>query len=144
MLFTWWLFLYLFIVIPWQYVYPVEAVYGRSFDLLYVAEELVLAAGLILVWRRSRGAWRRLYFHLFGPRCSIASLRYMASEAIDLHLYYTGSLFDVPLVAGMAWFVRIGFLPREASTEISSRKYPGAATESGKLDWPWWLCSLLR
>jgi hypothetical protein len=41
LLLTWWLFLYLFIVIPWQYVHPVESVYGRSFDLLYVSEELV-------------------------------------------------------------------------------------------------------
>ena len=59
LLLTWWLFLYLFVVIPWQYVHPAEAVYGRSFDLLYVCEELVLTAGLLLVWRRSRGAWRR-------------------------------------------------------------------------------------
>jgi len=44
----------------------------------------------------------------------LASL--VASEAIDLHVYYTGSLYDVPLVAAMAWFVRIGFLPREEQT----------------------------
>src|SRR5438445_3534714 len=55
LLLTWWLFLYRFIVIPWQCLHPVEAVYGRTFDLLYVCEELVLAAGLVLVWRRSRG-----------------------------------------------------------------------------------------
>ena len=48
----------------------------------------------------------------------VASL--MASEAIDLHLYYTGSLFDVPLVAAMAWFMRIGFLPYEATDEDSA------------------------
>jgi hypothetical protein len=66
LLLTWWLFLYLFVVIPWQYVVFSEAVYGRSFDLLYVSEELVLAGGLLLVWRRSRGAWRRIYFHLFA------------------------------------------------------------------------------
>jgi hypothetical protein len=35
LLLTWWLYLYLFIVIPWQYVSPNEAAYGRSFDLLY-------------------------------------------------------------------------------------------------------------
>ena len=44
----------------------------------------------------------------------LASLSYcvaslVASEAIDLHLYYTGSIFDVPLVAAMAWFVRSVF-----------------------------------
>jgi diguanylate cyclase (GGDEF)-like protein len=115
LLFTWWLYLYLFVVIPWQYVHPIESVYGRSFDLLYVSEELVLAAGLLLVWRRSRGAWRRLYFHLFGATLVYCCASLMASEAIDLHLYYTGSLFDVPLVAGMAWFVRMGLLPREGA-----------------------------
>src|SRR5262249_44291377 len=77
-------------------------------------EQLVLVGGLFLVWRRSRGVWRGVYFHLFGASLlySVASLA--ASEAIDLHLYYTGSLFDVPLVASMAWFARIGFLASEA------------------------------
>ena len=113
LLLTWWLFLYLFVVIPWQYVHLVESVYGRSFDLLYVSEELVLAGGLVLVWRRSHGAWRRIYFQLFAATLLYCVASLVASEAIDLHLYYTGSLFDVPLVAAMAWFVRIGFLPRE-------------------------------
>ena len=117
LLLTWWLFLYLFVVIPWQYVHPVESVYGRSFDLLYVCEELVLAAGLIAVWRRSRGEWRNIYFHFFVVTLAYCVASLMASEAIDLHIYYTGSLFDVPLIAGMLWFVRIGFLPRETATE---------------------------
>jgi diguanylate cyclase (GGDEF)-like protein len=113
LLLTWWLFLYLFVVIPWQYVHPVESLYGRSFDLLYVSEELVLAGGLLLVWRRSRGTWRSIYFHLCGATLVYCVASLVASEAIDLHLYYTGSLFDVPLVAGMVWFVRVGFLARE-------------------------------
>jgi len=117
LLLTWWLFLYLFIVIPWQYVHPVEEIYGRSFDLLYVCEELVLTAGLVMVWRRSRGAWRTIYFHLFGASLFYCVASLVASEAIDLHLYYTGSLFDVPLVAGMLWFVRVGFLSREITCE---------------------------
>ena len=122
LLFTWWLFLYLFVVIPWQYVHPVESVYGRSFDLLYVSEELVLATGLLLVWRRSRGMWRSIYLHLFGATLLYCVASLVASEAIDLHLYHTGSLFDVPLVGSMAWFVRIGFLAREAAAQN-----PGAA-----------------
>src|SRR5215471_18232957 len=44
----------------------------------------------------------------------------LASEAIDLHLYYTGSLYDVPLVASMAWFVRIGFLSSSGDFEVPS------------------------
>jgi diguanylate cyclase (GGDEF)-like protein len=117
LLLAWWLFLYLFVVIPWQYVHPVESLYGRSFDLLYVSEELVLAAGLILVWRRSRGAWRGIYFHLFLATLIYCVASLIASEAIDLHIYFTGSLFDVPLVAGMVWFLRIGFLSGESESE---------------------------
>jgi len=117
LLFTWWMFLYLFVVIPWQYVHPVESIYGRSFDLLYVSEELVLAVALVLVRRRSRGLWRRIYGHLFAATVVYCVASLVASEAIDLHVYYTGSLFDVPLVAAMAWFVRIGFLSREASKQ---------------------------
>ncbi len=124
LLLTWWLFLYLFIVIPWQYVHPSEALYGRSFDLLYVSEELVLAGGLFLVWRRCRGAWRTIYFHLFAATLLYCVASLMASEAIDLHLYYTGSLFDVPLVASMAWFVRIGFLGRSADAESLPEEAP--------------------
>jgi diguanylate cyclase (GGDEF)-like protein len=126
MLFTWWLFLYLFVVIPWQYVHPVESLYGRSFDLLYVSEELVLASGLVLVWRRSRGMWRRIYFQLFIATLVYCVASLAASEAIDLHIYFTGSLFDVPLVAGMLWFLRIGFLPREAEAQ---QLEPGAPSQ---------------
>ncbi len=132
LLFTWWLFLYLFVVIPWQYVYPNEIVYGRSFDLLYVGEQLVLAAGLMLVWRRSRGTWRSLYFNLFVALLLYCVASLVASEAIDLHLYYTGSLFDVPLVATMIWFVRIGLLPRDTAGQSSLDEVPSRGYEIWK------------
>ena len=61
LLLTWWLYLYLFIVIPWQYVSPNEAVYGRSFDVLYACEQIVLIVGLGLVWKRSQGSWHTIY-----------------------------------------------------------------------------------
>jgi len=124
LLVTWWLFLYLFVVIPWQYVHLSEAVYGRSFDLLYFSEELVMAAALLLVRRRSQGSWRSIYFQLFGATLLYCGASFLASEAIDMHLYYTGSLFDVPLVASMAWFLRIGFLGRQTETYSRAEESP--------------------
>jgi diguanylate cyclase (GGDEF)-like protein len=125
LLLSWWLYLYLFIVIPWQYVYPVESEYGTSFDVLYACEQLVLVFALILVWRRSQGAWRSIYAQLCGAALLYCLGSIAASEAIDLHLYYTGSLFDVPLVASMTWFAGIGFGARtsepHAVKESSSR-----------------------
>lgn len=128
LLMAWWLFLYLFLVIPWQYVHLSESVYGTSFDILYFSEELVLAAGLLWVRRTSSGAWRSIYLQLFGATLLYCAASLIASEAIDKHVYYTGSLYDVPLVASMAWFVRIGFLGRETSAgspgeEVSARGF---------------------
>jgi diguanylate cyclase (GGDEF)-like protein len=124
LLLTWWLFLYLFIVIPWQYVHPVEATYGTSFDALYVCEQSALVLGLTIVWRRSVGVWRSIYGQLFWVTLLACAGSLMANEAIDFHIYYTGSLFDVPLVAAMAWFVRIGFLAREAPTQNPAEDVP--------------------
>jgi diguanylate cyclase (GGDEF)-like protein len=119
LLLIWWLFLYLFFVIPWQYVHLSEAAYGRSFDLLYVSEELVLAGGLVVVWHQSQGAWRRAYFHLLGATLLYCIASLVASEAIDLHWYYSGSFFDVPLIAAMLWFVRIGFEWKQGDADDS-------------------------
>jgi len=124
LLFTAWLFLYLFFVIPWQYVHPVESAYGNSFDTLYACEQLVLMVGLVLVWRQSTGTWRSIYAHLFGAALLYSVGSIIASEAIDFHFYYTGSLYDVPLVAAMAWFAGIGLMARGAPRENSREEIP--------------------
>jgi len=125
LLLTCWLYLYLFIVIPWQYIHPIVATYGRSFDVLYACEQLVLVFALLLVWRRSIGSWRTIYAQLFGAALLYCVGSIVASEAIDFNVYYTGSLLDVPLVAAMAWFAGIGFMARQVSPDDLSEEIPG-------------------
>jgi len=117
LLLTWWLYLYLFIVIPWQYVSPNEAAYGRSFDQLYACEQIVLIVGAGLVWRRSQGSWCRLYAQLFKAALLYSVGSILASVAIDFHRYYTGSIYDAPLVGAMAWFAAVGFMARRFSLD---------------------------
>jgi diguanylate cyclase (GGDEF)-like protein len=108
LLLVWWLYLYLFIVIPWQYVWPDEATYGRSFDAAYLLEHLVFIVCACLVWTSSRGAWRTVYGYLAGASLLYALSSIAASVAIDFGRYYTGGLFDIPLVISMGWFTTIG------------------------------------
>jgi diguanylate cyclase (GGDEF)-like protein len=117
LLLTWWLYLYLFIVIPWQYVSPNEAVYGRSFDALYACEQFVLMVGVGLVWRRSHGPWHSIYGQLFKAALFYSVGSTLAGVSIDFHQYYTGSLYDVPLVAGMAWFSIVGIMAGGSSSD---------------------------
>jgi diguanylate cyclase (GGDEF)-like protein len=127
LLLTWWLYLYLFVVIPWQYVSPNEGVYGRSFDVLYGCEQLVLIVGVGLVWQRSSGRWRAIYSHFFKASVIYSMGSILASVAIDFHRYYTGSLYDVPLVAAMGWFSVIGLnaheLPSTPTTTTVSHQH---------------------
>ena len=103
-----WLYLYLFLVIPWQYVHPDEAIYGHNFNMLYLAEHLVFLFGLVLVSRNSPKPWKIIYVQFFGASTLYALGSIAAGVAIDFHTYYTGSFYDLPLIAAMTWFAGVG------------------------------------
>jgi hypothetical protein len=69
-------------------------------------------AALVLVWRSSAGSWKTVYAHWLGASCLYALISVIANVAIDFHVYYTGSLYDVPLLAAMVWFIGAGFVTR--------------------------------
>jgi hypothetical protein len=46
LLLVWWLYLYLFAVIPWQYVQAREHSYNHNFDVLYLIEQIVFLAAV--------------------------------------------------------------------------------------------------
>jgi signal transduction histidine kinase len=110
LLMVWWFYLYLFFVIPWQYVQTDNNFYGQNLNALYLAEKIAFLSGLVLVWWRSTGAWRTVYAHLFGASVMYALSSYVANWAIGLNKYYSGSLYDLPLAASMAWFTVLGVL----------------------------------
>jgi signal transduction histidine kinase len=124
LLLVWWVYLYLFAVIPWQYIAPDVARYGTSFDYLEGIENLLLAAGLAMCVYYSKGAWRKIYRHLFLAALLFAFAAYAANVAIDKNVYYTGGLFDLPLMAALVWMGTAGILayqhrPSSAIPQIS-------------------------
>jgi diguanylate cyclase (GGDEF)-like protein len=125
LLITWWLYLYLFVVIPWQYVWPHKVLYGRSFDLLYFLEHVVFVACAATVWLRSTGAWKIIYGHLLGASLLYALSSTTASVAIDLGRYYTGSFYDTPLVISMLWFSALGLVGHRLASRTRPFKSSG-------------------
>ena len=110
LLLTWWTFVYAFFVLPWMYVSYSDAVYNYAYNVLNTLQQLVVIVGFGIFWLRTRNAWRTVYAYLFT-----ASALYMLSSltsnvAISRHDYYTGSLYDLPLLSvfflyGLAGFV---------------------------------------
>ena len=121
LLLTWWIFLYVYTVIPWQYVHVSEADYSNSFNDLYLTEKLVLLAVLGFLAYRSLGGWRRLYAQLLGASALYASSSYVANWAIAHQLYYSGSVYDIPLTVSIAWMAILGrFARRYPLTESAA------------------------
>lgn len=125
LLLTWWVYLYLFAVIPWQYAQRDELAYGRSLNALYLTEKLVFLAGLMIVWVRSRTGWKAIYGNWFGASLMYALSSYVANWAILRDAYYTGSLYDLPVAASMGWISVVGVLGQDLHPEQESSPASG-------------------
>jgi signal transduction histidine kinase len=112
-----WVYLYFFAVVPWQYAYTDELTYSHNYNALYLTEKTVFLLGLAIVWRRSRRPWRTLYLNWFGASLMYSLSSYVANWAIAKRVYYTGSLYDVPLAISMAWVTAIGLLAQDSLPE---------------------------
>src|SRR5262249_28032376 len=126
LLLIWWLYLYLFAVIPWQYAHTNETIYEHSLNALYLTEKMVFLAGLAVVWSHSKGSWKTIYAHWFGASLLYALSSYVANWAIERHIYYSGSLYDVPLAASMAWVTGVGLL----ALNLHPRQQPARTTSN--------------
>jgi signal transduction histidine kinase len=121
LLMVWWFYLYALIVMPWQYVAPDVAAYSRNLNAVYLAEKLAFLVVLVVCWLGSNGQWRKLYGNLFGMGVCYAASSYVANWALARNLYYSGSLYDIPLGVAMAWLTWIG-LSTEAQAPASDAR----------------------
>ena len=125
LLLVWWLYVYVLMVIPWQYVEADPAAYGRNLNVTYLAEQLAFLTALVAFWIGSKGQWKILYANLFGVGVCYAISSSLANWALERNAYYTGSLYDIPLAFPMAWLTWIGLRtspeePQAATREVST------------------------
>jgi len=121
LLLTWWSFLYVFIVLPWMYATPSLAQYSSNFSLVTSIQNIIIVIGFGLYWLGSQGAWRTVYANLFGASALYMLTSFAFIYAFDHGKYYTGSLYDLPMISVFLWYAIAGIL---------------AYTLHGKLDVP--------
>jgi signal transduction histidine kinase len=107
----WWIYLYSISLPPWFYVHPDPDIYQHNLNIVYLVEKLALLGGLILLWSRSSGYWSRVYANWFGCTLAYGLSSYLANWAIERGVYFTGSLYDIPLAASIGWVSWIGLQP---------------------------------
>lgn len=102
LLLVWWFYLYVVIVMPWQYVVPDLTAYNRNLNDVYSTEKVALLTGLMVSWSVSKGAWKKVFASLFAMSLCYSGGSALANWAIGRRTYYTGSFYDIPLLAAMA------------------------------------------
>jgi len=117
MLLIWWLYLYLVTAIPWQYVYWNDTRYEHNLNVLYLIEKMVFLGGLAVLWARSNHSWKTIYASWLGCTLTYSLSSYLANWAIERKVYFSGSVYDVPLAASMAWVTWIGLGALESAPQ---------------------------
>lgn len=105
MLLVCWLFLYAFIVFPDEYVRLSVDVYSHHFDVLYLIENILLLAFLMVAAAKTKGQWRKLYLCLLGPLALYAFSSVALNVAISQNRYYSGSFYDLPFLGSLCFLV---------------------------------------
>jgi len=129
LLLLWWLYLYVFYVICWQYSSPDLAHYDRNYDLLDAGEALVLASVLGVFWYRASGQWRKFYGYFLGTVLFNSAAFYLLNRELHTGVYYTGSWYDLPYSASFAVFTIVAL----AGQGLSSTTEP--ATDETYASW---------
>ncbi len=104
LLLFWWVCLYIYFALPWQFVITSYPNYTPVYYLLALTEHCValIAVGALVV--KSEGLWKRFYRQFFFALSAFAAGSLLQNIFIDRGLYYTGSFYDVP------WGFSLGLL----------------------------------
>jgi signal transduction histidine kinase len=120
LLLTWWTFIYVFFVLPWIYATPSVAQYDHNYNLVTNIQNFVVVIGFIVFWLRSQGAWKTVYTHLLGASTLYMLIALVIDVRFDTGDYYTGSLYDVPLISSFLWFAFAGLIAYLKRSELEA------------------------
>lgn len=112
LLMLWLVYLYVYLVMCWQYVSPNEDLYNRNYDRLYLVEVLVVTAVLGVLIKQTSGAWRRLYCLYLGAVAFNYITFAAENRVIELHSYFIGCWYDSPYTASFALFMALAMAGR--------------------------------
>jgi signal transduction histidine kinase len=119
LLLVWWLFLYTFVVFPSQYITLDVALYDRNYGALYLVESAVVVVMLGIVASGATGRWRTLYLHFMFSSAFYAIASQVVNWALSTGKYYSGSLYDVPLIAAVSWMAAAALSARDWKMEAA-------------------------
>jgi diguanylate cyclase (GGDEF)-like protein len=122
------LYLYLFLVLPWQYLAPDVQSYDVAYKFLALAQDVILLSIVILGWRHSSGRWRHFYALLIAVIACDTVMEYVVDTLADSGIYFTGGWYDsttAVCLAGMTFAALMahGLEPLSEHGNLDSERY---------------------
>lgn len=96
------IYLYLFLVIPWQYLAPEPQSYGPAYKFLALAQDVVMLSIVVLGWRHCSGRWKHFYGLLTAVVAIDTVMEYVVDTLSDAGVYFSGSWYDSTTAACLA------------------------------------------
>jgi signal transduction histidine kinase len=127
-----WLYIYMFVAMPWRSVWPDGPLFRARDMETYVAENLIVMIGFGILALRARGGWRVIYANLFGATTLYVGGFFLAHYAVSSGEQYTGSVYALPFLGTFVWLGTAGILARRISPEPE----PAPATLRRDAQWP--------
>ena len=104
-LLSWWFCFYLYFAVPWLTVAHDLPSYNPAYNYLVLAEQLGVVLALVVLWRKTTGAWRKFYGHACLAFAVFAIANFIQGQAISVGKYYSGGIYDLPIAFGELWMV---------------------------------------
>jgi len=99
-----WTYVYLFWAMAYLLAGNDLARYNSNSDIVDEVGNQLFLIILAVVAFRTRGRWRGFYLNFLGASAIYSFASILINRAIGSGHYYTGSLYDVPLMTALAWF----------------------------------------
>jgi signal transduction histidine kinase len=116
-LLLWWIYIYMFLIFPNEYILPNKASFNSYYYVLFILEFAVMLGilgGMALV---ARGVWRKIYWQLFFAGVFYLIAYQWLNAALGREEYYSGSLYDVPNCAAICAYILIALRARNVPSE---------------------------
>jgi diguanylate cyclase (GGDEF)-like protein len=119
-LMLWWIYIYVYFVMCWQYIAEDSTLYNVNYDRLYLVECVILLAVLGLALKQSAGPWRRFYACFFAAALLNCLTVAAVNRALEAKTYYNGGLYDIALVASFVLFMVVAMTGRDLEPALET------------------------
>jgi signal transduction histidine kinase len=126
-----WLYIYIFVAMPWKIIWPDPAVFVSHDMVSYVIENLVVAIGFGVLFLRTKGSWRTVYGHIFGAMALYALGLLWTAVSIFHGAAYSGALTRLPMLTSFVWLGTAGILAHDLAFD------PDPAPNPARRDTQW-------